>query len=123
MRIRIRIRIRIRNPAKITKKVKGSVADPDPGSGAFLTLDPGSGIQNRFFLDPGSWIFSISTIILFTFLWNLWLQKRYDNKFFFSPLSFVAVFGSGIRDGWKSGSGIQDKNPGSAILVKGQQNA
>jgi hypothetical protein len=30
----------------------GSVADPDPGSGAFLT--PGSGIRNRFFPDPGS---------------------------------------------------------------------
>jgi hypothetical protein len=29
-----------------------SVADPDPGSGAFLT--PGSGIRNRFFPDPGS---------------------------------------------------------------------
>ncbi len=29
-----------------------SVADPDPGSGAFLT--PGSGILNRFFPDPGS---------------------------------------------------------------------
>jgi hypothetical protein len=24
------------------------------GSGAFLTLDPGSGIRNRFFSDPGS---------------------------------------------------------------------
>jgi hypothetical protein len=29
-----------------------SVADPDPGSGAFLT--PESGIRNRFFPDPGS---------------------------------------------------------------------
>jgi hypothetical protein len=29
-----------------------SVADPDPGSGAFLT--PGSGIRDRFFPDPGS---------------------------------------------------------------------
>jgi hypothetical protein len=29
-----------------------SVADPDPGSGAFLT--PGSGIQNRFIPDLGS---------------------------------------------------------------------
>ncbi len=29
-----------------------SVADPYPGSGAFLT--PGSGIRNRFFPDPGS---------------------------------------------------------------------
>ncbi len=31
-----------------------SVADPDPGSGAFLTPGPGSGIRNRFFPDPGS---------------------------------------------------------------------
>jgi hypothetical protein len=37
-----------------------SVADPDPGSGAFLTpgsgafLTPGSGIRNRFFPDLGS---------------------------------------------------------------------
>ncbi len=38
-----------------------SVADPDPGSGAFLT--PGSGIRNRFFPDLGSRIFeSIVTI-------------------------------------------------------------
>ncbi len=29
-----------------------SVADPDPGSGAFLT--PGYGIRNRFFPDPAS---------------------------------------------------------------------
>jgi hypothetical protein len=29
-----------------------SVADPEPGSDAFLT--PGSGIRNRFFPDPGS---------------------------------------------------------------------
>ena len=28
-----------------------NVADPDPGSGAFLT--PGSKIRNRFVLDPG----------------------------------------------------------------------
>jgi hypothetical protein len=36
-----------------------SVADPVPGSGAFLT--PGSGIRNRFFRisDPGSWMFVI----------------------------------------------------------------
>jgi hypothetical protein len=32
--------------------VKDSVADVNPGSGAFLT--PGSGIRNRFFSDPGS---------------------------------------------------------------------
>jgi hypothetical protein len=33
---------------------KASVADP--GSGAFLTPGPGSGIRNRFFPDPGSGI-------------------------------------------------------------------
>jgi hypothetical protein len=37
---------------------------------------------------------------------------------FFSPLSFVAVFGSGIRDpGWVK-IRIRDIHPGSATLVK-----
>jgi hypothetical protein len=50
---------------------------------------------------------------------------------FFSPLSFVAVFGSGFRDPGSEirdpgsgmgksqdpGSGIRDKHPGSATLV------
>ncbi len=31
-----------------------TVADPDPGSSAFLTPGPGSGIQNKFFPDLGS---------------------------------------------------------------------
>jgi hypothetical protein len=31
-----------------------SVADPDPGSGAFLTLDRGSGMFKKQDLDPGS---------------------------------------------------------------------
>jgi hypothetical protein len=31
-----------------------SVADPDPGSGAFLTPGSGSVIRNRFVPDPGS---------------------------------------------------------------------
>jgi hypothetical protein len=39
-----------------------SVADPDPGSGAFLT--PGSGIRNRFFPDPGSRIPDLGSRIL-----------------------------------------------------------
>jgi hypothetical protein len=37
---------------------------------------------------------------------------------FFSPLSFVAVFGSGMRD---LGSRIRDKHPGSATLICSQQ--
>jgi hypothetical protein len=44
--------------------------------------------------------------------------KKWFDKIIFSPLSFVAVFGSGIRDGQKSGSGIRDKHPGSATLKK-----
>jgi hypothetical protein len=34
------------------RNLVNSVADPDPGSGAFLK--PGSEIRNRFFSDPGS---------------------------------------------------------------------
>jgi hypothetical protein len=34
--------------------VVNSVADPDPGSGAFLTLDPDLGSGIGFFPDPGS---------------------------------------------------------------------
>ncbi len=33
---------------------RSSVADPDPGSGIGCFLTAGSGIRNRFFLDPGS---------------------------------------------------------------------
>ncbi len=64
MRIRIRLPTRMRNHATlITESVQagtilflGSVADPGPGSGAFLTPGPGYGIRNRFFPDLGSWI-------------------------------------------------------------------
>ncbi len=60
-------------------------------------MDLGSGIRNRFFPgvkkvpDPGSGSATL-TKIMFNFV-NLWLDKK-----FFSPLSFVAVLGSGIRD-------------------------
>ncbi len=115
-----------------------SVADPDPGSGAFLT--PGSGIRNRFFPDPGSRISDPgSQTHIFEGFSDNFLGKNFNNSwkigpnFFlqhikykiifsfvkfvatkngvtkknFSPLSFVAVFGSGIRD----------KHPGSATLL------
>jgi hypothetical protein len=46
---------------------------------------------------------------------------------FFSPFSFVAVFGPGIRDPGSGmgknqdpGSGIRDKHPGSATLLECQ---
>jgi hypothetical protein len=44
--------------------------------------------------------------------------KSYDNKFF-SPLSFVAVFGSGIRDP-RSGMG-KNQDPGSGINIPDPQ--
>jgi hypothetical protein len=40
---------------------RSSVADPDPGSGAFLT--PGSGIRNRFFPDPGSQTHTFESLV------------------------------------------------------------
>jgi hypothetical protein len=33
--------------------LKSSVADPDPGSGAFFYLDPGSGMEKIRIRDPG----------------------------------------------------------------------
>ncbi len=119
-----------------------NVADPDPGSGAFLT--PGSGTRNRFFPDPGSqthtfeslvtifWLkssiilwklaqiffFSASKLKYTTILWNLWLHKKVWHQIF-SPHSFVAVFGSGIRD---PGSGMgKNQDPGSGINIPDPQ--
>jgi hypothetical protein len=49
----------------------------------------------------------------------LWLHKRFEKKNFFSPLSFVAVFGSGIRE---SGSVIgKNQDPGSRINIPDPQ--
>jgi hypothetical protein len=87
-----------------------SVADPDPGSGAFLT--PGSGIRNRIFPDPWSRIPDPKpkVLVMFNIFDICGYTKRYDKKNFCSPLSFVAVFGSGIRDPW-SGMG-KNQDPG-----------
>jgi hypothetical protein len=43
--------------------------------------------------------------------------KKVFKTNFFSPLSFVAVFGSGIRDPEWVKIRIRDKHPGSATLV------
>ncbi len=94
----------------------------DLGSGAFLT--PGSGIRNRFLPDPGSQthIFEILVTILGKKFYNslkigpnfflkhskdkiifnfvkFMATKKGMKTYFLSPLSFIAVFGSGIRDG------------------------
>jgi hypothetical protein len=55
------------------------------------------------------------------------IKKGMTTKFF-SPFSFIVVFGSGIRDprsgiregkNQDPGSRIRDKHPGSATLVRG----
>ncbi len=108
--------------------MRGSVADPDPGSGNFFTPEPGSGIRNRFFPGPGSgsrnpyflelsdkflgkkfynslktgptfFLQHFKNKIIFNFVIFVATNKGMTTYFFFSPLSFVEVFGSGILDG------------------------
>jgi hypothetical protein len=121
----------------------GSVADPE--SGAFLTLDPDPGSGLGFFPDPESRIPTPSFLelsdkflgkkfynslktgpdfflqhlknkIIFNYVKCVATKKGLTTNFF-SPLSFVAVFGSEIRDpGFGMGKN-QDpgyKHPGSA---------
>ncbi len=122
----------------VSKHDKTSVADPDPGSGAFLT--PRSRIRNRFFPDPGSqtlifeslvkFVWVKSSIILWklaqnfffrikqknfsSILWNMWLQKKGMTKIFFTPL-FCCCFW--IQDP-RSGMG-KNQDPGSVINIPG----
>ncbi len=83
-----------------------SVADPDPRTGAFLTPDPGSGMDKyqRSRSGIGSWMNILDHISesLETFFW-------------------VRGSGSGIRNlvdpGWDGKIWIRDKHLGSAILL------
>jgi hypothetical protein len=77
--------------------VKTSVADLDPGSGAFLT--PGSRIRNRFFPDPGSQthifeslvtIFWVKSSIIFE-NWPKFLLQHFKTKIIFNFVKFVAT--------------------------------
>ncbi len=49
---------------------KSSVADPVPGSGAFLTLDPGYGVGFFRIPDPGS-----KTHIFYSLITNFWVKS------------------------------------------------
>ncbi len=60
-----------------------SVADPDPGSGAFLT--PGSGIRNGFFPDLGSRI----PRPYFEELFGNFFGKKFDNSLKIGPNFFL----------------------------------
>jgi hypothetical protein len=111
-----------------------SVADPDPGPGLFRPMDsnPGSGIgffsgyriPNPYFwelsdnfwgkkfynslkIGPNFVFQQFRNKIIFNFVKFVATKKGLTTNFF-SPLSFVAVFGSGIRD---PGSGINIPNP------------
>jgi hypothetical protein len=71
-----------------------SVADPDPGSGAFWTPGPGSGIRNGFIPDPGS-----QTHIFLSLMTNFWEKSSIilAQIFFFSISIFNFVKFSGYK--------------------------
>jgi hypothetical protein len=94
--------------------------------------DPGSRIPNPYFselidnflgkkfynslkIGPNYFLKHFKNKIIYNFVKFVATQIGMTN--FFSPLSFVAVFGSGIRDpGWVK-IGIRDKHPGSATQL------
>jgi hypothetical protein len=88
------------------------VSVADPGSGAFLTTGPGSGIRNRFF--SGSRI----PTAYFLELSDKFLGKKLHNsltkKFFVIPLFCYCFW---IRDPEWVKIKIRDKHPGPATLV------
>ncbi len=98
------------------------IRDPVP----FWPLDPGS--QTHIFESLETNLCVKSSIILWKLAQIFFLKivqfcEIYDSKnkvwpqFFFSPMSFIAVSGSGIRDpGWEKVR-IRDKHPGSATLA------
>jgi hypothetical protein len=106
--------------------------DPGPGFGIRNRFFSGSRIPTPYFLElsdkflgkkfynsmktgPNFFLQHLKNKIIFNFVKFVATKKGLITNFF-SPLSFVAVFGSGIRD---PGSGIQDKHPVSATLVLG----
>ncbi len=96
----------------IISPVKYSVADPDPGSGAFLT--PGSGMGRKSASgirdeQPGSYFLELRNHFLFYFFGGVKILKFFD-----------ADPGSGIETVriWDGKSRIRDKHPDSATLVK-----
>ncbi len=82
----------------MTQKIKFSVADPDPGSGAFLT--PGSGMGRKSASGSGIWDEQPG---------SYFLELR--NYFFWVKIYKILKFLMRIRDpGWRQfGSGIRDR--------------
>jgi hypothetical protein len=84
----------------------------------------GKNFNNSWKIGPNFFLQHIKNKIILSVV--KFVATKYGlTKFFFSHLSFVAVFGSGIRDPGSGmgknqdpGSGIRDKHPGSATLVE-----
>jgi hypothetical protein len=97
---------------------------PGSGIGFFRIPNLGSRIPNPYFLELSDNFLKIGPNffvhfkhkIIYNFVKFMAIKKGMKT-IFFSPLSFVADFGSEIRDpGWVK-IRIRDKHPGSATLV------
>jgi hypothetical protein len=91
-------------------KIRSSVADPNPGSGAFLTPGSGMGRESQH-SDPGSGMNNPDHN--FSSLESIFWGLKYLN-------SLMRILGPGWR---QFGSGmeksrIRDKHPGSATLIR-----
>ncbi len=76
------------------------MADPDPGSDAFLTLGPGSGIRNRYLSGsriPNPYFGEVSDILLGKKFYNSlktypnFFSSTFQNKIIFNFVKFVAT--------------------------------
>jgi hypothetical protein len=88
------------------------IPDPNPHFWELTDNFLGKKFYNSLKISPIFFLHHFKNKIIFNFV-KFVVPKMYDSKFF-SPLSFVAVFGSGIRD---PGSGLRD--PGSGIRALG----
>jgi hypothetical protein len=82
----------------------------------------GKNFNNSWKIGPNFYLQHIKNKIIFSFV-KFVATKNGLTKKNFSPLSFVAVFGSEIRDlGWVK-IRIRDKHPGSATVRCGYRKA
>ena len=115
----------------------GSVRNPDPGSGIGIFRIPdlvfripnpyfrelsdnflGKKFYNSLKIGPNFFLQHFKTKIMYNFVKFVATLKGMTSNFFLT-LSFVAIFGSEIRDpGWVK-IGIRDKHLGSATLLVG----
>jgi hypothetical protein len=78
----------------------------------------GKNLNNSWKIGPNFFLQHIKNKIIFSSV-NFVAAKNGLTKKIFSPLSFVAVFGSGIRD---PGSGMgKNQDPGSGINIPDPQ--